>query len=401
VRVLFTFSGGFGHAEPMVPVAGAARAMGHTVAFLGRASVLDRLAERGFGVLSDGFPPDEARTEITPLMAPDAEYEAEVLRSGFAGEYARRRATRVTELCGEWAPDVVVADEPDFGSQVAAEALGLPYATALCTAAGSSIHAGIVAEALDALRAWHGLPPDPGMAAPGRHLVISPFPPSFRDPAFPLPRTAVSIRPADPEPEPADATLAWLAARPERPLVYFTLGTVFNMESGDLFARVLAALRDLDANAIATVGSEIDPASLGPQPEHVRVERFVPQAALLQRCDVSISHGGSGSTIGALAAGVPMVLLPMGADQPDNARRVVALGAGVALDVMRCTPADVRAAVEHVLAEAAYRAAARRIADEVAALPGPEAAVAALERIVRTTEPRLGRKADDVPRAAP
>jgi UDP:flavonoid glycosyltransferase YjiC (YdhE family) len=401
VRILFTFSGGFGHAEPMVPVAQAARAAGHTTAFLGRASVLARLAERGFDVVSDGLPSDEPRTEITPLMAPDAEYEAQVLRNAFAGEYARRRAARMTEVCAAWAPDVVVAEESDFGSQVAAEAVGLPYATALCGAAGSFMRPEVVAEPVDALREAHGLAPDPALEAPARHLVISPFPPSFRDPAFPLPPTALSIRPAAPGPEPADATLAWLAARPRRPVVYFTLGTVFNMESGDLFARVLAALAGLDVNAIATVGREIDPGSLGRQPEHVRVERFVPQAALLAHCDATISHGGSGSTIGALAAGVPMVLLPMGADQPDNARRVVALGAGVALDVMRCTSADVGAAVEAVLGDAAHRAAAARIRDEIAALPGPEAAVAALERLVRTTEPTLGRKADDAARPAP
>jgi UDP:flavonoid glycosyltransferase YjiC (YdhE family) len=381
VRVLFTFSGGFGHAEPMVPVAQAAQARGHRVAFLGRASVLARLAARGFDVLSDGLPPDEERTEITPLMAPDAEYEAQVLRTGFAGEYARRRAAHVTDVCASWAPDVIVADEPDFGSQVAAELAGLPHATALCTAAGSFINAGVVAEAVDALRAEHGLSPDPRLEAPARHLVISPFPPSFRDPAFPLPPTALSIRPAAPEAEDAGATLAWLDARPPRPVAYFTLGTVFNMESGDLFHRVLAALGDLDVNAVATVGREIDPETLGPQPEHVRVERFVPQSALLPHCDVAISHGGSGSTIGALAAGVPMVLLPMGADQPDNARRVVALGTGVALDVMRCTPPDVRAAVERVLADSAYRAAARRVRDEIGALPGPEAAVDALEAL--------------------
>jgi UDP:flavonoid glycosyltransferase YjiC (YdhE family) len=381
VRVLFTFAGGYGHAEPLVPVAGAARAAGHTVAFLGRASVLARLAELGFDVLSDGLPADEERTEITPLMAPDAEYEAQVLRTGFAGDYARRRIARVTDVCAQWRPDVVVFDEPDFGSQIAAEALGVPYARSLCLAAGSFVRADVVAEPVDALRAAHGLRPDPALEAPARHLVISPFPPSFRDPAFPLPPTAISIRPPAPAAGAADATLASLQSRPPRPVVYFTLGTVFNMESGDLFERVLAGLHDLDANAIVTVGREIDPAAFGPQPGHVRVERFVPQAALLPYCDVVINHGGSGSTIGALAAGVPMVLLPMGADQPPNAQRCVALGVGVALDVMRCTPADVRAAVETVLGDPAFRRGAERMRHEIAALPGPEAAIARLEAL--------------------
>lgn len=383
MRVLFTFSGGFGHAQPLVPVAEAARSAGHAVAFLGRASVLALLAREGFDVLSDGFPPDEPRTEIAPLMEPDPVHEARVLRSGFAGDHARRRAARVVEVAPEWAADVVVFDEPDFGPQIAAEALGLPYASSLCLAAGSFVRPEVVAEPLDVLRASFGLAPDPGLEAPSRHLVISPFPPSFRDPAFRLPATAISIRPPSPARGAADETLAWLSSRPERPVVYFTLGTVFNMESGDLFARVLAALGDLEVNAVATVGREIDPAMFGPRPDHVRIERFVPQAAVLAHCDVAVGHGGSGSTIGALAAGVPLVLLPMGADQPFNAERCVALGAGLVLDVVRCAPADVRAAVERVLADPSYRAAAQRVRDEVAALPGPQAAVAALEALAR------------------
>jgi UDP:flavonoid glycosyltransferase YjiC (YdhE family) len=72
----------------------------------------------------------------------------------------------------------------------------------------------------------------------------------------------------------------------------------------------------------------------------------------------------------------------MGADQPLNAARCTALGVGVALDVMRVTPADVRAAVAAVLGEPRYRAAAERVRDEIAALPGPEEAVARLESLI-------------------
>ncbi len=98
----------------------------------------------------------------------------------------------------------------------------------------------------------------------------SPFPPSFRDPTVPLPptRKAASLR-STPRAASADGGDAD---------VDFTLGTVFNVESGDLFTRVLAGLRDLPIEVVATVGREIDPAELGPQPPHVRIERFVPQS---------------------------------------------------------------------------------------------------------------------------
>jgi UDP:flavonoid glycosyltransferase YjiC (YdhE family) len=383
VRILFTFVGGSGHAEPLVPVAATARAAGHEVAFFGGSRVVARLLAAGFEAFADpGSPAVEAPTEIAPLVAPSMAHEERVLRERFAGEFARERAGHALAICGEWAPDVLVRDESDFGSLVAAERRDLPHATMLIGAAGGFIRADVVAEPIDAVRAEHGLAPDPGYEAPARHLVLSPFPPRFRDPADPLPPTAVSFRPDAIEAEGDTAAPDWLSTLPDRPTVYFTLGTVFNMESGDLFARVLAGLRALDVNAIVTVGRDIDPAAFGRQPAHVRVERYVPQAALLPRCDVVVSHGGSGSTIGALAAGVPCVLLPMGADQPLNAARCEALGAGVALDVMRATPGDVRAAVEAVLAEPRYRVAAARIRDEIAALPGPEAAVTRLEALV-------------------
>jgi MGT family glycosyltransferase len=163
--------------------------------------------------------------------------------------------------------------------------------------------------------------------------------------------------------------------------VYFTLGTVFNHESGDLFHRALAGLRDLPINLLVTVGREIDPASLGAQPRHVRVERFVPQADVLPHVDLVVSHAGSGSVLGALAFGRPMVLAPMGADQPLNAERCAALGVGRVLDAVRATPADVRDAVGAVLEDPSCRAAASRLRDEIAALPAPEVAVGLLERL--------------------
>jgi UDP:flavonoid glycosyltransferase YjiC (YdhE family) len=92
-----------------------------------------------------------------------------------------------------------------------------------------------------------------------------------------------------------------------------------------------------------------------------------------------VSHGGSGSVLGALAHGLPMLLLPLGADQPLNAARCAALGAARVLDALTATPAEIRGAVSALLEDPAPRAAAERLRDEIAALPGPEHAVARLE----------------------
>jgi MGT family glycosyltransferase len=175
--------------------------------------------------------------------------------------------------------------------------------------------------------------------------------------------------------------------RPDVPMVYFTLGTVFNMESGDLFARVLAGLRDLPINVVVTVGQHVDPAEFGPQPANILIERYIAQESIMPHCSLVVSHGGSGSVIGTLAHGLPAVLIPMGADQPMNAARCEQLGVAQALDPIAATPDTVRAAAAAVLADPSYRQAAERIRDEFAALPGPTHAISLLERLAAEKRP--------------
>ena len=73
----------------------------------------------------------------------------------------------------------------------------------------------------------------------------------------------------------------------------------------------------------------------------MHVRRFIPQSLLLPHCDLVVSHAGSGSVIGALTHGLPMVLLPMGADQPLNAARAEALGVAQVLDALGRRPATI------------------------------------------------------------
>jgi UDP:flavonoid glycosyltransferase YjiC (YdhE family) len=371
LRILFSFVGGRGHLEPLVPLARAAAAAGHAVAFTADPAMVAATQARGFAAFPSGAPAPAGPPERRPLVAPDLAHEARVLREVFAGRLPRERLPGILAVAAAWQPDVVVCDEMDFAAAIAADRLALPHATMAITAAGTLLRPDAVAEPLDALRAEHGLPPDPGLERAA--LVLSPFPPSLR--AVPLPANGLALR-LDAAP---GAPPAWLAALDGA--IYFTLGTVVNLESGDLFTRALAGLRQLGPDVIVTVGGGIEPAELGPQPAHVHVERDVDQALVLPRCAVVVSHAGSGSLLGALAHGLPSVLLPIGADQPHNARRCSELGVGVALDVMTAAPATVRDAVRTVLDDPAYRRAAERIRDEIAALPGPEAAITRLEAL--------------------
>jgi UDP:flavonoid glycosyltransferase YjiC (YdhE family) len=368
VRVLVTFAGGTGHLEPTLPVARALRGRGHDVAYACQADLLDGVRRAGFPAHDTGGATVLSPTERRPLLPVDRAAEEEVVRRAYTGRIARERATRLHDLAVAWRPDVVLRDELDFGAAVAAEVRGVPHAAVTVIAAGGFVRPDVVGEALDALRIAHGLPPDSGMLH--RHLTVVPVPPSFRDPSHPVPGRVVHIRPA-----------GWTPQKRGEPLVLVTLGTVFAQESGDLFARLLAGVRALPVEVLVTVGPALDPAEMGPQPPHVRVVQHVPLPEVLPRCAAVVSHGGSGTVVAALAAGVPCVVLPMGADQPLNADRCVALGVGRALDAATATPAEVREALVAVLEDPSYRSAAEAVRSEVAALPGAGRAAEELERL--------------------
>jgi len=168
---------------------------------------------------------------------------------------------------------------------------------------------------------------------------------------------------------------------PER-LVYVTLGTVQN--DPVLLREVVAGVAALPVRVLVAVGPHADPGSMGEQPAHVRVERWVDQAEVLSRCTAVVSHAGSGTFLGALARGLPQLCLPQAADQFRNAEGGVAAGAALALAPTEASTASVRAAVERVLTDDGLRAAAGRVAAEIAAMPAPD-------EVARLLAARFGR----------
>ena len=131
---------------------------------------------------------------------------------------------------------------------------------------------------------------------------------------------------------------------------------------------------------LVTVGPNGDPTAIGAVPANVRVERFVPQAEVLPRCAVVVTHAGSGTVLASLAHGVPLVCLPRGADQFTNASNVVRVGAGTSLVGEAITEAAVG---EAVTAAPAQRAAAQSLAAEIAAMPSDSEVASAIEAWVR------------------
>jgi UDP:flavonoid glycosyltransferase YjiC (YdhE family) len=365
--------GGWGHAEPLLPVARLAASRGHRVAFGGQAAVVPRLAAVGYDTFVVG--PDTLGTKRLPLVPVDRAGERAVLRDHFVGRYGALRGAALGELFDREQPALVVCDEADAGAVVAAETRGIPCVTVNVLAAGRMNTPDVVGAAWDELRAAHGLPADPGAERIGGTLVLAPLPRSFRDPAVGWPATMRAVRPPILDAAPRSTAPA------ARPFVYATLGTVFNLESGDLLHRLVRALEQAPVDALVTVGPHIDPAEFGAVADHVRIEPFVPQHEVLGRCAAVISHGGSGTLVASLSLGVPLVVLPMGADQPDNADRCEELGVGIVLDALGADAATVAAAVEHVTTDDRFATAAAVLAAEAAQQP-PLAELAELTQLL-------------------
>ena len=385
MRILFTFTGGMGHVNPLIPIAQATKAAGHIVAFGCNPAMVGMMKALGFTTFTMGSgtsgPP-----ERLPLRALDMKREEQEFLDRFVRRGTQYRIPLTIALCNQWHPDILVCDETDFGSMIAAEHLQLPYVTVLVIATGSFIRKEVISQTLNALRATYNLPPDHELHMLSRYLILSPFPPSYRDPASPLPTTAYSFR----SPMTTKSYLPqWSSVLPEAPTLYFTLGTIFNMESGDLFMRVLAGLQMLSMNVIVTVGRHLDPEEFGVQPPHIHMKQFIPQALILPHCHVTISHGGSGSVMGALTYGLPSVLLPMGADQPLNANRCQALGVAQVLDALTATPTMVRDAVLATLTKPNYRQAAKRLQAEIATLPEVTTTIPLLEQVAMEKRPYI------------
>ncbi|WP_040337165.1 nucleotide disphospho-sugar-binding domain-containing protein [Candidatus Blastococcus massiliensis] len=149
----------------------------------------------------------------------------------------------------------------------------------------------------------------------------------------------------------------------DEPLALVATSSIYQDQVG-LLRRVADALGRLPVRGLITTGRAVDPAEI-PAPGNVRVVRAAPHRAVLAETAVALTHAGHGSVLKALAAGVPLVCMPMGRDQKDNTARVLRLGAGVRVP-QDASPERIADAVREVLDDPAYGAAARRFAGTLA-----------------------------------
>jgi UDP:flavonoid glycosyltransferase YjiC (YdhE family) len=266
----------------------------------------------------------------------------------------------------------------DFGASIAAESRSIPVATVQATAWRPEMRR-LAIEPLNAIRIRHGLPDDLELRQLHGAIFFTTRPPSLRDPAAPMPASTTELRPVADDRRPDDPDDDPFPPRDGRPRVAVTLGTV-NASQAEVLRHIVDGAVAAGADVVVALGA--DPTTFGPTPPPVTLRAYVPMSRLLPASDVVAFHGGSGTMLAAAAAGVPMVIVPLGADQPDNADRTEAAGIARAVALEGLSADAVRTALEAVLGDPDYRSRAAAVAAEVAAMPSPEAAVTHHESLV-------------------
>lgn len=388
MRVLFSSCAGYGHLQPMLPLARALVDAGHEVAVAVDSDLLARAKAAGFEAFAAGISPGEGFGRLGKRF-PDRAFDRlrpdEILGwyvPHFFGEaLAPPMLDDLESLVERWRPDLILHETFEFAGPIAAATAGIPSA---CLTLGTRLPDAVVDDtALAVAFLWRerGLEPDPS-AGIYRYLCLDITPAglqpreSARGAGVLHPLRSIAMAPLAGEKLPG-----WIEAERHRPLIYMTLGTNTNSDL-TMFRAAIDGMSGVDLDLLVTIGLQNDVGLLDPLPENAHVEAYVPQSLLLPRCAAVISHGGAGTTLNALALGLPLLTLPQGADQYLIADLVVAAGAGLKLVPAEVNPASVRGAVLALLNDSRFRSAAGALEAEIAAMPGPKAVIGLLEKLV-------------------
>jgi hypothetical protein len=375
MRVAVASHGATGHIYPLLGFADVLLAAGHDVIILTGSNLVPWLTDLGYvaeavgETIGWGAAQIQARyPELTTSMPAEQawRFDAEL----FADALSRAMAPALVTAFKSRRPDLVLYESANLGAVLAAAELGIPAVCLDLWAVGRwHVEPAELEQRVRAVWAERSALPltvDPLL---GR-AHLDPAPPSLRIPAategdsIRLPTRQIAWG------DPRASLTPWLTSHHSRPVVYLTLGTV-GWGTVDLMRDALAGLTELPVDVLVATGSYFDPNQLGPLPDSVRVERFVRQDLVLPQIDLAVHHGGSGTLLAAAGEGVPQLVMPIGADQFQNADALAASGAGLAMPQGGVTAAAVRDAVRQLMDDPSYRAAANRIRGEILALPTP------------------------------
>jgi hypothetical protein len=375
LRILFATTRGAGHFNPLVPFIDAALREGHEVLVAGPLVLGETVERAGYSFWPCEAPPEHLLGPTwgrVQAAATPEESDAIVIREIFGRLNVQAALPRMREACDEWRPDLVLREGAEFASAIAAEAAAIPHARVGIALASSERHLmnlarpSVEEQASGIAEAILGSP------------YLTTWPASVEDPEDPGPPNTRRFR--DPAADTPPGRLGDWWPGDDRPLVYLSFGSVTGglPMAPALYGAALEAA-EVPARVLVTVGNELDLDALGAAPPNVQLTRWVPQVDAFAAARLVVCHGGSGTTLGALAAGLPLVIVPLFADQPQNARRVAEVGAGLMVQPLfdgpskalpsSIDPGMLREAILAALREDALARSAQAIAEEMRGLP--------------------------------
>jgi UDP:flavonoid glycosyltransferase YjiC (YdhE family) len=370
-----------GHVRPLLPIAQALAKAGHDVRIATGSDSHERVREAGLIPLLAGPTVDDAfaLSEHDPRFA-----DLSLTQRGgatFSQIIAPAKLPDLERITAEWRPDLIVHECTDLAAPIAAAVAGIPTVTqgwGLIPLPGLT-----VPDPADLVPLWHsrGLETDQYSGIFGA-IHLHPMPHSLQpDPI--VPRGHIQPMRLDIQAGSSPTLPAWAdgLASARRPVIYASLGTHYYFSRPDFFRIILDGLANFDADVVATLGAHNAPESLGPQPDNVHLERWLPLPSLLPLCSIVICHGGSGTLLASLANGLPLLLLPRGADQFENAAAGAHAGVAQVVQPEALTSEAIADAVKHLLVDDSYRRAGARLRAELEAMPSPMAVVPLLEKL--------------------
>jgi UDP:flavonoid glycosyltransferase YjiC (YdhE family) len=366
MRVLFTTVPAFGHFHPLVPLAEAAVARGDEVLVATGPELAGWVPACGLAYAAAGMSGRqgmaEARERFPGAMTPF---------HGFTTVLVPPMVRDLLELGNEWRPDLIIHEETEYATPLAARLLGVRCVThSYAAPARPEDERAIMHRLLEPIWAQYGA----GLAQESGDVYLDACPPAFQTAAVASIPGVRSIRPVAFD-GPASGPPERLAAI-ERPTAYVSFGTIPVFARAEVIARAVDAARTVVASVVVTTGP--NPITIVEATKDVIVEQYLPQSSVLSHVDVVVSHGGAGTTLGALLAGLPHVVVPQQTmSQLRNAQRIEALGIGV--HVPQDAPSDAIAdAVRTVLTDPSYAARATEISHTLSQLPSPDVVLSEL-----------------------
>ncbi len=368
MKILFTSWPALGHVLPMLPLARAAQAAGHEVVISSGADLAPVIERCGFVAHGSGPTLAESYASIAAnwpkLSDLPPEEEQRIASRLLFGAGAVQRARDLLPFDAQWQPDLVVHEITELGGPSVAVARGVPHVAHGYgpTMPGIAMFASAIGSAIS----------DAGLTDPIGAVFAAPYldvcPPALQQPGPSPWSSTLLLRPSAGEPDPDEQLPAEFDELPEHDTVYLTLGTITNQEAG-VFREAIEGCTRVGVNVLVTTGPGVQlPAVLQP---NVLIAPYISQALLLPRCVAVVSHGGAGTMLGALCHGLPQLCLPQGTDQPYNAAALARTGAGISLPPEQVSADAVESRLRALLEQAHYRAAARALQDQIAAMPDP------------------------------